>query len=1111
MSRHHKTFAPRAKRFEAENFHEEEEKKYEPITNQDARISLTNTEVTQITYAPFKNRAFNKIERGLSRMQFSENGLHVLALHQALNELGYKAPESGSLFWNKTRTELMRFQSDHGIKASGTLDSGTLLKMDEVLGKSGDQEDNKRTGATSQKKQTTLLPAADPPDGTVKLSVGIVPMSIKSNQEFFEFLDIEVFGKIVDRKWDIGTYSYKNYIGKEVSCTVSIATLKKQLGITDEQWARIYQKESPTKPSPGELRKSIKNFITTRKDEEKGAETLSPVKRQFIKDTLSTANSIQNMRILDLLKQLSDVEIADYQSKVSQETTDLKVIETSLRYYIENRNNREKEKNNREELQQKLGIAGLEALYKQYSNYIKFKRSHENTFYEPKDRNKIYFQNALDKQLEELQESLKANGFTLESFKKLITDYELSFRKKTVHIAEDALMKYKHVLFEGKSKLFDDAFLTKLLKKIKASKAKKAYEESEKTRPVFFDKFSNSEDKSFRAKMEVRAANKKAEGSEAIKGLSSVIPLVEDNGFDKENFASIETKQQLRYFLEKYISDQEINITKIITDLHTDESLSIYGYTSLLEKSKEQQGITKDSIFDLIITDKQSAENTKHLVEGLLIGVLAVALGLLTFGTGTVAVLLAAGNFALSAYMTYEEIEAYRTQLAAYHVNISEDEPSAVWLIISVVGSVLDAAAVANISSKLVNAGRAFERSKDITEVRKLLTETNLHPAIQEKVLKAIESELVRVEALENKIQQNFAKQTELKTEIKESLNKAKKNAFTANIFVNPEFATKLPQIANKYIKSGKLGFENFLLELQAEKIIKELNVLSSEELSLLRKTFEEAKSLVQEDKNTPNFEKILGDNDTFTMREIIKNAGDIHAQNTIRGLTIKGIEQDIIDNIIIRCKYIDIELGNARMSEIIDKLANSPGFKNAEDLSDVLRIAFKKPKLSGKTIHESAEVIPESAKNLLNEFETGLRELNDGSEVIISKVIGGDEIDVLNITRKKIIESKRVIGSDAQVKENIKSIIGKFNTETRLSTTNKELYPNHFGQIKIDNPNNSYFNLNKQQFIDKIRQDLFPYTSTEGGIEKIKLQKAIQELEVTNGQGTFKISKDEW
>ena len=839
MSRHHKTFAPRAKRFEAENFHEEEEKKYEPITNQDARISLTNTEVTQITYAPFKNRAFNKIERGLSRMQFSENGLHVSALHQALNKLGYKAPESGSLFWNKTRTELMRFQSDHGIKASGTLDSGTLLKMDEVLGKSGDREDDKKTETTSQKKQITLLPAADPPDGTIKLSVGIVPMSIKSNQEFFEFLDIEIFGKIVDRKWDIGTYSYKNYIGKETYCTVSIATLKKQLGITDEQWAKIYYKEGPAKSSPSELRKSIKKFIINRKDEEKGAETLSSAKKQFIKDTLSTANSIQSMRILDLLRQLSDVEIADYQSKVSQETTDLKVLEASLRNYIEERNTKNKEQDELESVKTKL--YGLEELYIQYIDFTKLSPTITNTSSAgiPVVNESKEYEPAKKK----LTNDLIANGFNggIPEFKNYLERYELSFRKKTVHIAEDALMKYKHVLFEGKSKLFDDAFLTKLLEKIKASKAKKAYEESEKTRPIFFDKFSNSEDKSFRAKMEVRAANKKAEGNEAIKGLSSVIPLVEDNGFDKENFAHIETKQQLRDFLEKYISDQEINITKIITDLRTNQGISIYGYASLLEKSKEQQGIAKDSIFDLIIGDKQSAENTKHLVEGLLIGVLAVALGLLTFGTGTVAVLLAAGNFALSAYLTYEEIEAYRTQLAAYHVNISEDEPSAVWLIISVVGSVLDAAAVAKISKILVKAGRIFEETSDIVQTRKILDEAKLNPQTQEKVIKALEKDLAKIGALENKIQQNTVKQTELKAEIKVSLDRTKKDLFTINIGISPKNLPRLIQLARQYIQKGTLTFEKFLLQIQKIKMIKEIENLSPEELSLLRKAFEEA------------------------------------------------------------------------------------------------------------------------------------------------------------------------------------------------------------------------------------------------------------------------------
>ncbi|WP_426482358.1 hypothetical protein [Chryseobacterium sp. R2ACT005] len=256
------------------------------------------------------------------------------------------------------------------------------------------------------------------------------------------------------------------------------------------------------------------------------------------------------------------------------------------------------------------------------------------------------------------------------------------------------------------------------------------------------------------------------------------------------------------------------------------------------------------------------------------------------------------------------------------------------------------------------------------------------------------------------------------------------------------------------------------------------------------------------DENNTVDVGKVLDANDMSTAREIVRNIGDILAQDIIKGLRKKGLAPDVIDDIIIRSKYIDAKLGSTKMSETISRLANETGFLNPEDIIRWLDDSVIKP---------DGSVIDGSVKNLLNELETGLKELNDGSEVIISKIVGGDEIDVLNVTKKKIIENKRVIGGDSQIRDNIKSIIGKFNTETRLSTANKELYPNHFGQLKIDNPTNSYFNLNKLEFINKIRQDLFPYTSAEGGIEKIQLQNAIQELEVTNGKGTFKINKNEW
>lgn len=77
---------------------------------------------------------------------------------------------------------------------------------------------------------------------------------------------------------------------------------------------------------------------------------------------------------------------------------------------------------------------------------------------------------------------------------------------------------------------------------------------------------------------------------------------------------------------------------------------------------------------------------------------------------------------------------------------------------------------------------------------------------------------------------------------------------FTANMMVNPEFAIKLIPVAIKYIKSGILNFEKFLIELQTAKLIKDIEKLSPEELSLLKKTFEEAKKQIPRLDETAKF-----------------------------------------------------------------------------------------------------------------------------------------------------------------------------------------------------------------------------------------------------------------
>ncbi|WP_299180620.1 glycohydrolase toxin TNT-related protein [uncultured Chryseobacterium sp.] len=153
MSRHKKTFAPRSTRSDAQNHHKDEEKKYQEITNQDVRTSLSKGEVTQLTYNLFRNKAFYKIEKGFSIIKFSDRGLHVLVLNNLLNKLGYKTSEKEAFFLHDTRSALISFQRRNSITPSGIFNRETLLKMDKQLKTSG----NKKKSTLSVSQRAKML------------------------------------------------------------------------------------------------------------------------------------------------------------------------------------------------------------------------------------------------------------------------------------------------------------------------------------------------------------------------------------------------------------------------------------------------------------------------------------------------------------------------------------------------------------------------------------------------------------------------------------------------------------------------------------------------------------------------------------------------------------------------------------------------------------------------------------------------------------------------------------------------------------------------------------------------------------------------------------------
>ncbi|WP_456314791.1 hypothetical protein [Pseudomonas shirazensis] len=323
-------------------------------------------------------------------------------------------------------------------------------------------------------------------------------------------------------------------------------------------------------------------------------------------------------------------------------------------------------------------------------------------------------------------------------------------------------------------------------------------------------------------------------------------------------------------------------------------------------------------------------------------------------------------------------------------------------------------------------------------------------------------------------------------------------------------------KLASKLTKDSKIFFRGFIYTLSTEGKLSKVSTsytrgrlleffklsdksVTTAELDAFAAAFKEGKIA------NADIKGILSETDVVKRTTLFKSiSNDIIKgieNSIIKNLTKSGIFKSVVDDIIIRAMYVDDVIGNNQMLKMIDDLAKNPKFKNPEDLSENLISAF-----SGNNVNSA------SAKNLLKEFEEGKHWMNLGDEVYISKKWSGnvDEVDVTITTKSALVECKNITGGFGAIRDRLDDIIKKFTDESKLSSSIKKKYPNHYGKISISNSSNEFYNLNKQQFISKMRQDLFPNVENSG-INKNKLIEAVKELHVENGQGRFIIKNTEW
>lgn len=832
MSRHHKTFAPRANKLDAQTSnHKEEEKKMESISSQDAKISLATTEVTRITHSPFKNRAFNKIERGLSRIQYLDRGQHVSALNKALNKLGYRAPENGSSFGKDTRISLMGFQNDHGIKRSGILDAQTLLKMDEMLEK-------KDRNSKKDNDHTILSAKSENPKTDNSEDKGSITHTIKveKNQKFN--------GKLIQTDDDLNRFA------------------EHEMNIT-----------RPLKWTPKFTNEEVKNIVTNgvsvnytisveRNNIEKETEALSTGKRQFIKDPTSIVDYIQNTRILDLLKQLSDEEIADYKSKVSRETTDLTAIEESLKAYIEARN---KNLKNQDELETvKTKLYGLEALYKEYKEYkslLTYNRpTHSGQRFTTSkiENDRITRINARNNAAKEkLTENLNKNGFkSISEFESLIKRYETAFETETVRMGVEMLQHYKHTLYEEQKKLSDNLFLDNLSQSIIRSEAKENYKKGAQikrnSKKVLEHGITYTDQQEYSlGQSKIDNANK------SIIALANQTPLINDPDFDKEEFAKISNPTDLKAFLHSYITSQNKKVDSVINNIKENPE-HIYELDNLFQASYTKQGIEKGSIYDSIITAKYDRLKNFKILLSICEGIFAIALIVVTWGAAT-PVVIAGGalSLAVSIDVAYETIKEYKNNKEFHDVGLLSDDPSLLWVVIAIAGVALDAAALAkvlNAAKPIADAAKAFNDAKDSAKALDILT-----------------SDLAKIDGLERRVQQNILRQAKIQAQQQKVLNgfiKARQLTY-----VTIPYLAKTGELLARAvfaIRKGIVTFDSFVTELKLAKLINETG-LNPEELLLVKNAFEKARNLAKDDKLAIELEKAIADNDLAKVKSLLE------------------------------------------------------------------------------------------------------------------------------------------------------------------------------------------------------------------------------------------------
>ncbi|HUP60690.1 MAG TPA: DUF4157 domain-containing protein [Thermoanaerobaculia bacterium] len=568
-----------------------------------------------------------------------------------------------------------------------------------------------------------------------------------------------------------------------------------------EIWLRMREGVMRDHAAIGALPPKIKDFVAP------NAATIDPKNYTIV------------LRIAKRLETFTDGDWALYKRRINASTDDYEKLERALATFAA-RQEAEKAMIDR--------IAGLQSLYDQAKAYRKL---HREMLTPPlkSDRLPIDYpgnSEKLEAEKASLDAALAAANFSnIEQFDTAVSAYAELFRTRAVELTLLALRESEKTVLVEKQRYTNPNENQKLFDAL--APMRKAQEESRQAASAAALNPEMPTNAEFEAA--VTSSEKTAEAESVRQKLDGAYPILMDPELNSRKL-DVDDAAELGKNLRSNADDRLGSIATTRAKVLEDND-RVFKLKPILDLTRRELGVTSGSIYDSIVNDYQKHLAEREFAVNIALAALAIGLGVLTFGGGTVAVLATGGAVALSTYQLGKEIEKYAEEKAAAHTDfdkarsVSSEEPSLLWVALSLIAVGLDGAALAAAFKAAAPAAKALETGGGLAKLDQGLAEA-----------KGLTKELRETIFAAGKAQEEYRLAVE---ELKAAMRRTMGRVYMGGI--DPDVIAALTKLAYRAVKKGIRDVQSFLAELKLQSYAKEIDLESPEKLKAVTEAFEQA------------------------------------------------------------------------------------------------------------------------------------------------------------------------------------------------------------------------------------------------------------------------------